>query len=110
MSSEEQAVELSSLNEVIHVPARLGIMLLLFGHQKMTFSQVQKALNLSAGNLSSHAKRLEQAGYLVISKGFVELRPRTLLKITEEGRFALKDYASSLTSLLNTYFLAENWP
>ncbi|MFX0117190.1 MAG: transcriptional regulator [Candidatus Hodarchaeota archaeon] len=104
MSSEESLAEISSLNDIIHVPARLGIMLLLFGHHRLTFSQVQEALNLSAGNLSSHARRLEQAGYLMISKGFVELRPRTILKITEEGICALKNYASSLTSILSSYF------
>ncbi|MFQ5976667.1 MAG: transcriptional regulator [Candidatus Heimdallarchaeota archaeon] len=107
MSMDDPVAEISSLNEVIHVPARLGIMLLLFGHQRLTFSQVQKALNLSAGNLSSHARRLEQAGYLIISKGFVELKPRTLLKITEEGTFALKNYATALTSVLNNCFLVD---
>jgi DNA-binding MarR family transcriptional regulator len=108
MPSEESLAGISSLNDMIHVPARLGIMLLLFGHHRLTFSQVQKALSLSAGNLSSHARRLEQAGYLMISKGFVELRPRTILEITEEGAHALKDYASSLASILNSYFAVED--
>ncbi len=104
MSSEESLEELKSINLFVHEPNRLGILLLLLGHHRLTFAQVQKALDLTAGNLSSHAKRLEKAGYLRILKGFVNLKPRTILEITDNGKIALKNYIKSLNLILTEYF------
>jgi len=94
-------VDLKQINNVIHEPARLGILVLLLGHTPpgLQFNEVQNALGLSPGNLSSHTKRLASAEYITITKMFVDLKPRTWLKITSQGVLDLKNYASKLQTL-----------
>ena len=56
---------------------------------------------LTFGNLSSHMKKLEEAGYIEVQKDFVDRRPRTMLKLTENGRIAFKLYREKMQSLLD---------
>jgi DNA-binding MarR family transcriptional regulator len=67
------------------VPARLSILVYLYFTQKAKFTSLQKKLNLTSGNLSSHLKKLQDMGLVRISKRFVELKPTTLVVITQEG-------------------------
>lgn len=67
------------------VPARLSILVYLYFTQSTKFTSLQKRLGLTSGNLSSHLRKLEALGYVRISKYFVELKPTTVVSITQEG-------------------------
>ncbi len=67
------------------VPARLSILVYLYFTQKAQFTQLQKKLKLTSGNLSSHLRKLQDKGFVKIIKHFVELKPTTIVMITKEG-------------------------
>ena len=67
------------------VPARLSILVYLYFTQSAKFTNLQKKLNMTSGNLSSHLKKLQSLNLVRISKRFVELKPTTLVVITQEG-------------------------
>lgn len=85
-----------SLDALIHERVRLGIMSALAAAPELAFTQLRDMLKLTDGNLSVHARHLEEAGYLRIEKGFVDKRPRTTLSLTPKGRDAFKRYLAQL--------------
>ena len=91
------------LDETIHQPTRLRLMTMLVSQQeegRMAYGFIQKTLGLTGGNLTTHLRRLEDAGFLVTSKEFVESRPRTWVQATEAGRRAFADYLANLEKAL----------
>ncbi len=76
----------------IHQPTRLRIMMLLSGVKEADFNFLLSALELSNGNLSVQAGKLEEAGYIVISKRFEGKIPRTSYRLTDLGRRRLTAY------------------
>ena len=88
--------DLSSLDRVIHEPARLMIMTILYAVQEADFVYLQRECGLTQGNLSSHLSKLEEAGYLVISKTFKGKYPLTLCSLTRAGRQAFEDYLAKM--------------
>ncbi|MBN1346602.1 MAG: transcriptional regulator [Phycisphaerae bacterium] len=84
------------LDRVIHEPTRLRIATLLSGVDSADFNFVLNALVLTKGNLSSHMDRLEQAGYVQVSKTFNGKIPHTEYSLTKTGRKALERYWSVL--------------
>jgi DNA-binding transcriptional ArsR family regulator len=88
--------DLSSLDRVIHEPARLMIMTVLFAVEEADFVYLQRECGLTQGNLSSHLSKLEGVGYLSISKTFKGKYPLTLCKLTRKGRQAFDSYSASL--------------
>lgn len=67
------------------VPTRLSVLVYLYFAQHATFSVLQKKLGLTSGNLSSHLRKLEELGFIRISKRFVDLKPTTFAVLTREG-------------------------
>jgi len=67
------------------VPARLSILTYLYFTQSAKFTNLQKTLKLTSGNLSSHLRKLQSLGLVKISKHFVELKPTTIVSITQDG-------------------------
>lgn len=92
---------MSSLDRLIHEPARLRIVALLSSVEEADFLWLQRESQLSKGNLSSHLARLEEAGYLRIDKRFRGKIPQTLLSLTAAGRAAFRAYKESLRELLH---------
>jgi len=88
------------LDEVIHQRVRLAIMSTLAGVESLEFGQVKSMLGLTDGNLSTHARVLEEAGYLAIHKRFRGRRPQTLYHLTPKGRAAFKQYVDNLEQML----------
>ena len=95
------------INDVIHGRVRLAIMSYLASLQNddcsgdgVDFSHLKKSINVSDGNLSTHMTKLEEAGYLKITKQFKGKRPQTLCQLTDQGRAAFMAYLSHLESLL----------
>jgi len=75
-------------------------MLLLAIRRKMYFSELQKALGLTPGNLGSHLKKLEEAGYVRIKKVLTRIRPLTLVILRQEGEKALYEHIGMLKEAL----------
>ena len=92
------------LDELIHQPTRLRMMTMLVSQPedgRLAYGFVQKTLGLTGGNLTTHLRKLEDAGYLVITKEFVDSKPRTWVQASEAGRIAFTDYLSNLEKALN---------
>ncbi len=92
--------EQSSLDRLIHEPARLVLMSNLAVVDEADFVFLSHQTGLTAGNISSHMARLEEAGYVVIAKGFVGKRPRTVYRLTRAGKKAFDVYRVHVAELL----------
>lgn len=90
----------AGLDDVVHQRSRLGILAILSSGDRVEFGYLRQALNLSAGNLSSHLTLLTQARLITIEKGYQGRRARTWVIITHVGRQAYQDEISLLRSLL----------
>ena len=91
------------LDETIHQPTRLRVMTMLVSQAEdgqLAYGFVQKTLGLTGGNLTTHLRKLEDAGYLAMTKEFVNSKPRTWIRATKAGRIAFSDYLSNLEKAL----------
>jgi DNA-binding transcriptional ArsR family regulator len=91
--------ELASLDRVVHEPARLMIMALLYAVPEADFLYIQKECDFTQGNLSSHLAKLDQAGYVFINKMFKGKYPLTICSLTDPGRRALESYVRTIRGL-----------
>lgn len=91
-----------SLDEVIHGRVRLGLMAYLRAAGAADFTDLKRRLGVSDGNLSTHLKKLEQAGYVAADKRFVGRKPQTRVRLTETGRAAFAAYLETLEGLLGS--------
>lgn len=91
----------NNLDKVIHERMRLGILSALAANDKLSFNELKTLLDTSDGNLSVHARKLEDAGYVTVSKSFSDRVPLTEYKITAAGRNALKKYLDHMEALIN---------
>ena len=103
ISRLEKAAETvsSELDKVIHERLRLGIISSLAANDKLSFSELKALLNTSDGNISVHARKLEDAGYVTQEKSFRGRVPLTEYKITARGRKALMKYLDHMEALIN---------
>jgi DNA-binding transcriptional ArsR family regulator len=99
--TDENLQPLAEIDKTIHEPARLMILATLHAVESADFLFVERQTGLTRGNLSSHMGKLETAGYIEIKKEFVDKIPRTLLRITEEGRVALLSYTNNMKQVLD---------
>jgi DNA-binding MarR family transcriptional regulator len=98
------SLHLSKITEVdrlIHEPARLAIMALLYVVESADFTFLMTQTGLSWGNLSTHMTRLEEAGYIEVEKSFKGRRPNTSLSLTDGGRTAFQEYRQHMQQMLN---------
>jgi DNA-binding transcriptional ArsR family regulator len=93
-------VKPASIDRIIHERVRLGIVSALAGSPSLTFVELKSALGLTDGNLSVHARRLEDAGYVECTKGFDGRVPRTEFRLTAKGRAALGRYLDHMEALV----------
>jgi DNA-binding MarR family transcriptional regulator len=98
------------LDRLIHERMRLGIIAALAVHDSRTFGDLKQLLRMTDGNLSVHARRLEEAGYVTCSKSFDGRTPRTEYRITTEGRTALEHYIGHMESLIRAVRQSEVHP
>jgi DNA-binding HxlR family transcriptional regulator len=90
----------SQLDRLIHERLRLGIVSALAANDTLTFNDLKKLLDTSDGNLSVHARKLEEASYISCSKTYEGRVPRTEFKITPDGREALKKYLDHMEAII----------
>lgn len=88
--------DLLEVDRVVHEPARLAILTVLASADEVQFKFLEGALGLTRGNLSSHVSKLEEAGYLTVTKAFEDRIPVTSYRITARGRKALDGYRAAM--------------
>ena len=101
---DSHSTNLSGLTEIdrmVHEPARLAIMALLYVIESADFTFLMNQTGLSWGNLSTHMTKLEEAGYIEVEKSFKGRRPNTNLRLTPAGRKAFQEYRQKLMRMLN---------
>lgn len=83
---------IQDIDRLIHEPSRLMIMAQLYVIQSADFTFLLHQTGMTPGNLSAHLSKLEDAGYVEITKEFIERKPHTALALTKKGRAAFKEY------------------
>ena len=96
----QRAQEIAQLDRVIHEPARLTIMLILYGVSEADFLYLQREGGFTQGNLSGHLAKLEEVGYVEIEKKFKGKVPLTVCRLTGKGEAAFAGYSQRMLWLL----------
>ena len=92
----------AELDRLIHERLRLGIVSALAGNASLTFNELKEILKTTDGNLSVHARKLEDAGYIACEKSFDGRTPKTVFRLTDDGRRALTRYLDHMESIIRT--------
>ncbi len=100
MNEENDLLQVTEIDRLIHEPARLKIILYLYLVENADFIFLLRKTGLSKGNLSVQLQNLEAAGYVEIEKSFVERISRTMICLTPKGRKAFQDYKTNINSIL----------
>ena len=90
------------LDRLIHERIRLGMVSALAVNESLSFNDLKKLLRTTDGNLSVHARRLEEAEYVICEKYFVGRLPKTVYRLTPTGRRALEGYLDHMESLIES--------
>jgi DNA-binding transcriptional ArsR family regulator len=101
MNESEDLEPIADIDRLIHEPARLMILAQLYVVESADFLFLTRLTGLTPGNLSSHMSKLEDAGYVEVIKEFVDKKPHTMLRLTDEGRNAFKEYVESMKQVFN---------
>ena len=89
-----------TLDRLIHERLRLGIVSALAANESLTFNDLKNLMHITDGNLSVHARKLEDAGYITCSKSFDGRVPKTEYRLTTSGRRALEGYLNHMETLI----------
>lgn len=96
----EDLRQLGKIDRLVHEPARLMILMVLYTVEDADFTFLANATELTDGNLSSHLSKLEDAGYVEIEKGYAGKKPRTTIRLKTAGRQAIESYRSTMEQAL----------
>lgn len=99
-TSSADLQSIAELDRLIHEPARLMIVAILYVVEGADFVFLMRQTGLTKGNLSSHIAKLEAAGYVAVDKEFVDKIPRTVLRLTDKGREAFQTYRQGMIQAL----------
>ena len=99
MASSDEDIQ--NIDRVIHEPSRLTIMMHLYVVESADFQFLQHQTGMTPGNLSSHLRKLEDAGYVEVTKEFLDRKPHTALKLTRKGREAFKEYRRNVKQFID---------
>lgn len=92
---------LADINQVIHAPARLMMLTYLYVVESVDYVFLTRLTGLTWGNLSTHLAKLEEAGYVVVTKGYQGKKPHTTIRLSRQGRAAFRQYKRSLQKVLD---------
>jgi DNA-binding HxlR family transcriptional regulator len=96
---DDELHSIPKIDKTIHEPARPMIMAHLFVIESTDFLFLQRQTQMTPGNLSAHLTKLEDAGYVEITKEFIERKPHTALALTKKGRDAFKQYRRDIRQI-----------
>ena len=91
----------AGFDRLIYERVRLGVMSALAMNERLTFNELKSLFDVSDGNLSAHARKLEEADYVVCTKSFEGRVPRTEYALTNSGRKALEKYLDHMEALIH---------
>lgn len=103
----EDLQPIADLDRSIHAPARLMILALLAVVDSADFTFLLTQTGLTRGNLSTHLSKLAEVGYVDIQKEFVDNMPRTLIRLTDEGRAAIITYRESMQQVVERLLVVD---
>jgi DNA-binding MarR family transcriptional regulator len=92
---------LAKIDQVIHAPARLIVLSYLYVVESADVVFLRNMTGLTWGNLSTHLSKLEAAGYLDVEKEFLGKKPHSVVRLTDQGRAAFRDYKRSMQQVLD---------
>ena len=98
--SDTPNLSADAINDLIHGRVRLAAMAYIAGAGDADFTAIKKVVNTSDGNMSVHLRKLEDAGYLAVTKGYNERKPQTIYALTDTGRAAWHEYLEQMRQLL----------
>ena len=101
MPKDKDLKSITEIDRVIHSPARLTILAYLAAVESVDFIFLMNQVGLTRGNLGSHLNTLEESGYIRITKEFVEKVPRTVIRLSAEGRKAINAYRKQMRSIVD---------
>jgi DNA-binding MarR family transcriptional regulator len=90
----------ATFDRLVYERVRLGIMSALAVREDLTFSELKALFDVSDGNLSAHARKLEEAKYLTCTKSFADRRPKSVYRLTQRGRDALNRYLDHVEAVI----------
>jgi DNA-binding HxlR family transcriptional regulator len=97
---EDSGFNIDAIDEIIHGRVRLGVMACLLATGTAEFGDLKRQLNVTDGNLSTHLRKLEDAGFVAVEKTYAGRKPLTRVALTEQGRKAFIDYLDAMNDLL----------
>ena len=92
---------LVDIDQVIHASARLMMLTYLYVVESVDYVFLKNQTGLTWGNLATHLRKLEEAGYVAVEKGFKGKKPHTMIHLTEQGRAAFREYKRSMQQVLD---------
>lgn len=98
-STKAMNIPIEEIDKIIHEPARMKIMVTLYFVESMDAIFLLRQTNLTWGNLATHTKKLEAAGYIEVKKEFIKRKPHTMFLLTEKGRDAFEAYTKKMKHL-----------
>lgn len=101
LDSRDRGIGRPDLDRLIHERTRLAIVSTLAVNESLSFNDLKKLLNTTDGNLSVHARKLEEAEYIICTKGFNGRVPRTVYRLSVTGRRALERYLNHMEALIH---------
>ena len=101
MTTDKNLQPIADLDRAIHSPPRMMILAYLGAVDSADFIFLMNQVGLTRGNLASHLKPLEEAGYISITKEFVDKIPRTLISLTDNGREAIQTYREQMRTIID---------
>ena len=95
-----KSFDYQQLDDVIHSRIRLAVVSVLVSVEEAEFTFLRERVHATDGNLSIHLRKLEEAGYIEVKKGFVGRKPQSTYRLTEAGRKAFEAYVAALEKLI----------
>jgi DNA-binding MarR family transcriptional regulator len=92
---------LADIDRMVHAPPRLMVLTYLYVVESVDYVFLKNMTGLTWGNLSTHLSKLEEAGYVAIEKGFQGKKPHTMIRLTDHGRAAFREYKQSMQKVLD---------
>jgi DNA-binding MarR family transcriptional regulator len=99
-AAQRKTAPMPDLDRTIHERIRLGIISALAVNETLSFGDLKTLLDTTDGNLSVHARKLEDAGYVTCEKSFLGRQPHTQFTITAQGRAAIERYLNHMDALI----------
>ncbi len=97
----EHVDKIDEIDPIIHSPTRLKILVVLAEVVKADFTFLVLTTGLTRGNLSANLRKLEEVGYVMIEKSFVDRVPRTMIELTEHGKKSLQSYQADMQTIMD---------